>query len=272
MEGRLPMVTRLTVYALGAVLGPWMRRAHDPVAAWLIRHHPQLPPAATVSSMVSMIRTRTSLVDRLIQEEAERVGRAGRSLDYWSFGSGLDGRFYRLRGQLPALAAGRYTEIDDPGVLDYKQRALAGSSFTRDWARVERAAMREDRWQVPDVSAPDTLVVLEGVAARIGIERTRRLLGRVRKDAPTAKVVLDLPGILQTEDGTTYASSSVGARWGTAEATSAAAISRSDILRLGWSIREEVWLSARPELRAASGMALCAGQDAVRVLSLWPAG
>lgn len=271
MDARLPMVTRWTVYALGAVLGPHVRRAHDPVAAWLLRHHPEIHPTSSVSSMLAMIRARAGIVDRVIADEALRVERKGRSLDYWCFGAGLDARWHRMREQLPSLARGRYAEVEDGAVLTFKDAALAGSSYARAWRNVEMSELPDHRWTVPDVTAPDTLVVMEGVASRIGVEATRRLLGRVRKDAPTARVVVDLPGILQTEEGTTYVTSTVGPRWGAAEATSAAALGRAEIRGLGYRIAEETWLSARPELRAPSGMALCAGMDALRVLLLVPA-
>lgn len=270
MEGRLPMITRWTVYALGATPGVQTRRAADPVAAWLLRHHPQLLPAASVSSMLAMMRVRAEIVDRMIADEAERVDALGKTLDYWSFGAGLDGRWHRMRGRFPALGRGRYSEVESPEILAFKDRALTGSTFGREWDRVERAALREERWTIPDTTAPHSLINLEGVTARLGVEGTRRLLGRIRKDAPSARVVFDLPGILQTDDGATWVTSRVGPVWGAPGATSAAALSRAEIERLGWTITEDAWLAARPELRAPSGMALCAGMDALRVLKLVP--
>lgn len=271
MEGRLPMVTRWTVSALGATVGPRAHRVQDPVAAWLIRHHPSLLPAASVSSMLAMLRARTQIVDRMVASEAERAERLGRPLDYWTFGAGLDARWFRVRGELRALAQGRYSEVEDPGVLAFKQKALDSSRYAEEWRRVSCVPLPQEAWTVPDTTAPNTLVSLEGVAARIGVEGLRRLLGRVRKDAPTARVIVDLPGILHTDAGTTYVMSRVGPVWGSAGATSAAALSRAVLRRLGWSVLEDVWLSARPELRAASGMSQCAGMDAVRVMTLIPA-
>lgn len=270
MEARLPMVTRWTVCALGAPVGPRAHRAQDPVAAWLIRHHPGLLPAASVSSMLAMLRARAQIIDRMIVDEADRVGALGRPLDYWSFGAGLDARWHRLRVGADALTAGRYSEIEDPGILSFKSKALEHSRYSEEWRRVESMPLAQEMWTVPDTTAPNTLVSLEGVAARLGVEGLRRLLGRIRKDAPSARVIVDLPGILHHDAGTTYVMSRVGPVWGAPGATSAAALGRTALRRLGWAVTEDVWLAARPELRAASGMTQCAGMDALRVMALVP--
>ena len=55
--------------------------------------------------------------------------------------------------------------------------------------------MPEAQWTVPRTDGP-ALVVLEGVAVRLGLPALEALLQRIRSDAPRAIVVLDLPGIL----------------------------------------------------------------------------
>ena len=59
-------------------------------------------------------------------------------------------------------------------------------------------------------------------------------------------------------------------RWMSAVGTGASALQARDLARLGWVARDDVWLAARPELRAPSGVAMCAGMEALRVLYLAP--
>lgn len=270
MEHRLPIVTRWTLYALGAVEGQRMRRPQDPVAAWLLRRHPKLLPAFAAPSILSMIRARASIVDRMIEDEVYRVRARGGTLSFWSFGGGFDARWYRLR----ALGAGirSHSEVEDPDLMDFKNAALSTSSFASSWKRIHRLPTKEDRWTVQDPASGNTLVVLEGVASRLGLDGVRRLLGRIRSDAPEARVVVDLPGIVQA-NGNGRAAQAPGSsrtRWTSPEPTSAANIRREDLERLGWLPLDDVWLAARPDLRAPSGLVVCPGMEALRVLKLVP--
>jgi O-methyltransferase involved in polyketide biosynthesis len=271
MEHRLPLVTRWTVYALGAVEGQRVRRPRDPVAAWLLRRHPNLLPAFAAPSILAMIRARASIVDRMIEDEAYRAHKHGQRLGYWGFGGGLDARWYRLRPLLDPITQ-IHCEVEEPEVIDFKNAALGASTFSSAWQRIQRVPSREDKWTVQDAAGDVTLVVLEGVASRLGLEGVKRMLGRVRRDAPNARVVVDLPGILQSaaSSGPAIAISSSATRWSSPEATSAAALDGADIVRLGWKVEEDVWLAGRPELRAPSGMPLCAGMEPLRVLKLVP--
>jgi O-methyltransferase involved in polyketide biosynthesis len=273
MEHRLPIVTRWTVYALGAVEGQRVRRPRDPVAAWLLRRHPKLLPTFAAPSILSMIRARASIVDRMIEDEVHRVRRRGAHLTFWGFGGGLDARWYRLRPLLDEVTK-MHAEVEEPAVMEFKNAALTDSSFAQAWNRIERVPVSEDRWTVHDgassMSSDGTLVVVEGVAARLGVDSLKRLLGRIRRDAPNARVIVDLPGIVQSTQG-----GNVGApigsgrtRWGSPVATGATAIRATDLERLGWRVDDDVWLAARPELRAPSGMAICVGMEALRVMKL----
>jgi hypothetical protein len=116
------------------------------------------------------------------------------------------------------------------------------------------------------------LVNLEGVSVRLGVGGTKDLLKRLRRDAPTATVILDLPGILQAQaaSGRAAAVGSARSRWMSAAATGAASIPTRELRHLGWSVVDDVWSAARPELRAPSGMPICAGVEAMRVLRLRP--
>jgi hypothetical protein len=276
LEQRLPIATRWTLYALGAVEGQRMRRPRDPVAAWLLRRHPKLQPQYAAPSILAMIRARTAIVDRMITEEAVRVRVRRQRLDYWTFGGGFDARWLRLEPVLGAVVR-EHREVEEPEVIEYKESALGASSFSKAWQRIQRVPVHEDRWTVGDATAEAPLVVLEGVASRVGLDGVRRILGRIRRDAPTARVIVDLPGILQAKGGTSasttpaFAVLSTATRWSSPTSTSCAGVTIEEIKRLGWRPVEDVWLAGRPELRAPSGMALCPGVEPLRVLRLAPA-
>lgn len=268
LELRLPIITRWTVYALGSVEGQRVRRPRDPVAAWLLRRHPKLLPTFAAPSILSMLRARASIVDRMIEDEASRVRRHGGALTFFSFGGGLDARWYRLKPILePVLRL--HAEVEEPDVIEFKNQALEGSSFASAWSRIERVPVPEGRWTVHDGAGADVLVVAEGVASRHGIDSLKRLLGRIRQDAPNAKVILDVPGILANQPPASQPGTG-RTRWASPASTGAAALSSAEIARLGWRAEDDVWLSARPELRAPSGMAICVGMEALRVVKLAP--
>jgi hypothetical protein len=114
------------------------------------------------------------------------------------------------------------------------------------------------------------VVVLEGVASRLGADGLKRVLRRVRQDAPDATVLLDLPGIdpPDSQPARAAAVSSVRSRWASPSGTAAASLTTRDLRLMGWAVDEDQWMSARPELRAPSGMAICSGMEAFRVLRL----
>jgi O-methyltransferase involved in polyketide biosynthesis len=232
-----------------------------------LRRHPKLLPTFAAPSILAMIRSRASIVDRMIEEEAHRVRKLGGLLTYWTFGGGFDARWYRLRPTLEQVIT-THCEVEEPDVMDFKNHALADSTFSNAWQRIQRIPVREERWTVQDGSSKHILVVLEGVAARLGIDIAKRILTRIRRDAPNARVVLDLPGILQSTQNPGGAPIGARTRWASPAATSAASLTGIELERIGWRIEEDVWLAARPELRAPSGMAMCSGMEALRVIRL----
>jgi O-methyltransferase involved in polyketide biosynthesis len=271
MEHRLPIVTRWTLYALGAVEGQRVRRPRDPVAAWLLRRHPKLLPTFAAPSILSMIRARSAIVDRMLEDEVHAARRGGTRLAVYTFGAGFDARWYRLRPVLQDVPV-THVEVEDPEVLRFKDQALSTSSFAGLWESVRQVPSNEDRWTVAEASDGPTLVVLEGVASRVGLEGLKGVLTRLRHDVPHAHVIVDLPGILHST--TTAQAVAVGvarSRWMSAVGTGASALHERDLERIGWLPHDDVWLSARPELRAPSGVAMCAGMEALRVLLLRPA-
>jgi O-methyltransferase involved in polyketide biosynthesis len=272
MEHRVPIVARWTLYALGAVEGHRVRRPRDPVAAWFLRRHPKLLPAFAAPSILAMIRARSTIVDRMIEDDVHQARRRGNTVTFWSFGGGFDARWYRLQALGEAVRA--HCEVEDPDVLDFKNLALSTSTFAPSWQRIHRIPVKEDRWTVHDATSDHTLVVLEGVASRLGLDSAKRLLGRIRRDVREARVIIDLPGILSAQGSSTgstaQAIGSARSRWASPGPTSAAAIRREEFERIGWTVLDDVWLAARPEVRAPSGIAVCSGMEALRVLKLAP--
>lgn len=225
-------------------------------------------PTFAAPWILSMIRARTTMIDSLIGLELDRLGQA--KLTYWSLGSGFDARWYRMKSLLNGRLHSHH-EIDEPEVIEFKDRVLGLSSFAGHWGNVLKEGISEAQWTVPPHDGP-VLVNLEGVSVRLGVPGTRDLLRRIRRDAPTATVLLDLPGILQpqVQTGRAAAVGSARSRWMGAAATGAASISNRELRNLGWLVVDDEWSAARPELRAPSGMPICSGVEAIRVVRLRP--
>ncbi len=249
-EVRLPLIARLTLYALGAVEGRRIRRPVDPVAAWLIRTHPSLLHSESAPAAFTTIRARTSIVDELIGEEVDRTRSLGRRMTLMSFGGGFDARWYRL---LPIIGqtVDKLIEIESPGLLEHKNKLLADSPYAALWDKVERRAEAEGSWSQTRRPADRTtqpVVVMEGLAGRLEPVALRTLLSNLREHMPEARVLMGLPGY----------SGNPGA-W-----------SGKQLHQLGWRIDTDVRLSPRGRLVAQSGKEICAGMHGLRVLRLLP--
>jgi len=252
---------------MGAVEGQRVRRAPDPVAAWLLRRHPKLLPTFAAPSILAMLRARSQIVDGMVAGEVAAAKARGETLAYWSIGGGFDARWYRLRPLLMGITG--HHELEDPEVMAFKEQVLADSTFAGHWNGIRRDTAKERQWALPPSDQP-VLVVLEGVAVRLGVPALRDLLQRLRTQVPQATLILDLPGMLQSQQvtGASLAVGSARSRWLSASATGAASLRRRQIEHLGWRVHDDIWMSARPELRAPSGVAICAGVEAFRLLRL----
>lgn len=267
-EHQLPIVTRWSTQALGTVEGPRVRRPRDPVAAWLLRRHPELTPTFQVPAVLCMIRARSAIVDRMLVEELHLARRSGQPMRYHRLGAGLDGRFYRLfRGHEDALLFQR--EVDEEPVMEAKRHMLASSSFARAWQGVQSEGRSVSTWTVPDAEG-HVVVNLEGAATRLGLRLLVRVLGQIRRDSPRARVILDLPGFLtRTGSGNLPPPTApTRLRWEGLHATGAGKVAVAHLKQLGWRVDEDSWFASRPELRASSGVAICHGVDGMRVLRL----
>lgn len=270
-EQALPIATRWTLYALGAVEGQRVRRPRDPVAAWLLRRNPRLLPAFAAPSVLTMIRARASVVDAMVAEEVHFARRRERKVALCVLGGGFDARWYRM-GPLLSHTVASHHEVEDPELLEFKDALLSASSFAPHWKRVHRVAAAEEAWTLPRPGTDQTIAVLEGASTRMGRRALKATLARIREAAPGARVIVDLPGFMGAGPGAARpaAVAAMRTRWASAAASGAAAVTRSEFEALGFRVLDDVWFAARPELRGASGVAMCAGMEAFRVLRLGP--
>lgn len=265
---QIPIAARWTLYALGAVDGQRVRRPRDPVAAWLLRRQPTLLPPTAIPSVLTMIRARTSVVDRMIEEEIARSRALGTGIAYWGLASGFDARWYRLLALVGDVIRS-HREVDDADVLALKSELLAESTFARQWTRIRQHPADALDWAVEDEPGTSPLVVLEGAATRLGIPALKAMLGRIRSATPTARVIVDLPGVLEDRPPVAPPPVTYGrGRWGSVNDSAASLVTTRDLRLLGWRVIEDAGLCARPELRGPSGAVICAGMEALRVLRL----
>lgn len=216
-----------------------------------------------------MIRARADLVDHIILNTVAAARRADVRRDFWSFGSGFDARWFRLLRNAGDVITS-HQEVDEPGLLAFKDASLSDSDFASSWEQVSLHPVAKSGWTAHP-STPSPLIVLEGVSTRVGRGQTLELLTRLRRDAPGATVVLDLPGYLNAgfePAAPPPALGSVRERWSSAMRSGAAQISTRELREHGYNVREDHWFSARPELRASTGTSICSGTEAFRVLVL----
>jgi len=218
-----------------------------------------------------MIRARANIVDRMIEEAVNRARHMDETLDFWGFGGGFDARWYRLMREMDDVIVS-HQEVEEPALMEFKDELLASSSFANAWERIRKHAAAKHTWTVQE-SESRPLVTLEGVSTRLGPQKTLVLLERIRLDAPDASVIIDLPGFLNSSvgmGGRPAVVGSVRSRWSSATTSGAAQIRTDQIRALGFEVVEDSWFAARPELRAPSGMPICSGMEAFRVMLLQP--
>ena len=264
-----PIVARWTLFALGTVEGERIRLPTDPVAAWLLRHSPELMPPRAVGSVLTMIRARTSIIDRMIEEEVQQSVVDEEGLDFWSVAGGFDARWYRIK-TLMSASVRRHFEIEDPELLALKSKLLEESSFRASWKAIEARGLPTDSWTVR-TRGHGNLVVLEGASTRLPPRALRDLLRRIRSDAPNARVILDLPSFVSMlHSNTNLPRDAAGAEIESAdEVDNPYRWSRNFLRRLGWEVREDHWLTSRPMLEAGGyGLPELPGMEALRVVRL----
>ncbi|MEZ4321291.1 MAG: class I SAM-dependent methyltransferase [Myxococcota bacterium] len=264
-----PIVSRWTLFALGTVEGERIRRPADPVAAWLLQRAPTLMPPQAVGSVLTMIRARAAIIDRMIEEEVQASVRLEEGLDFWSVGGGFDARWYRIK-TLMSDAVRKHFEIEDPGVLEVKSGLLSESSFKATWNTIERRPVAPSEWTVR-TRGHGNLVVLEGASTRLSPPQLRDLLKRIRSDAPNARVILDAPSFVSMlHSNAELPRGAAGAELESAdELDNPFRWSRRFLKRLGWEVREDVWLTSRPMLDAPGpSVPNLPGMEAFRVLRM----
>jgi len=246
-EPPLPLIVRLTLYALGAVEGRRIRRPIDPVAAWLVRNYPALVQGDTAPAAYTTIRARCQILDHLLQEEVHRARTAGELLEIWTFGGGFDARWYRMLPHLGETVVA-YHEVETEPIARYKARLLDASPYAALWSDVDRPSAEEAVWNVgrPHPTARPVFV-LEGLAGRLEPDQLEALLKRLHGSAPRARVLMGLPGHARGQGG-----------W-----------PRARLDRTGWQLDVDIRLAPRGRLMSQNGGELCAGMHGLRAVRLF---
>jgi len=246
IEHEFPLIARLTLCALGAVEGGRIRRPLDPVAAWFLRNRPALLPEEASLAALTTVRARTTLVDRLLESELARARKRGDSLCLWGIGGAFDGRWSRMAEAMRDVVV-EIREVEDPLILEFKDRVLEKSPFAEAWHQVQTRPKSIEGWTVRPRSGARPLVVMEGLAGRMSPSALRRLLQRILYEVPAARVILGLPG-RPRQDGDQWTS--------------------FRIRSLGFAVEEDTNLGPRGRLLTPDGAEMCPGMYPLRVLLL----
>lgn len=245
IEQRLPVIARWMLYALGSVEGKRIHRPLDPVAAWLLKAHPGLLPTVPQAALLTTIRARTEVVDRLLNDEFDRARQRGEKVAVWTLGGGFDARWFRyLPLHTDVIAARR--EVESPALLELKGRLLIDSPYVEGWRQVEQVGLPEDHWSIQPLDGATPIVLFETGAGRLDDARLRNTLLAIRRATPNARIVLGLPAITDKEK-----------RWAPRQ-----------LAELGWRVWDDLHYSNRGRLMSQNGQELCPGMYAFRVVRL----
>lgn len=264
-----PVVSRWSLFALGTVEGDRVRRPKDPVAAWLLKNAPQLMPPAAVGSVLTMIRARTTIIDRMIEEEVRTSVRDAEGLDFWSVGCGFDARWYRIK-TLMCDAVRKHFEIEEAGLLELKNSLLERSTYRGAWGEIERRPLEPTDWTVR-TRGHGNLVCLEGTSTRLPPQQLYDLLVRIRQDAPNARVILDIPSFVSMlHSDQALPRDASGAELGEeTELENPFRWRHKYFRKLGWEVREDLWITGRPSVDPLlPGLGEVPGMEGFRVLRL----
>ncbi len=208
-----------------------------------------------------MVRVRAEWFDSILRDRLRIARESVSPIHVISIGSGLDARWLRIATRPANL---KFTEVEEPDVLDLKSDMIAESRFGDAWADVEKVALTEPEWPGAASDSKSTIVLLEGVSTRLGGRGLRIVLERLRRQVPTADVLCDVPGFLTNPSG----SSLGGTSWEPMSMDGPANIRRTELARLGWRVVEERVLVGRPDLRLTYNATRCPGMEPMRLLHL----
>ena len=246
MDTRLPLITRLTLSALGEARGGRVRAAIDPVAAWMLKRQPDLHPYGAAQAAFTTIRARTALVDRMIFDSAQIARDQGHKLSLWNLGPGFDARWFRLLPRLDDVFVG-VREVEEPSLLSLKNGLLEQSPYGDSWHKVVRRALPSASWSVDARRGDRLLVLMEGLAGRMNQDQLEATLTRVHEASKECTAIVGLPGVGEDD----------AARW-----------SVTRMRRLGWKVHEDARMGSRGRLILASGGEECPGTYPLRVMRM----
>ena len=247
-RARLPVTARWSLLALGK-LEPGRRHALDPVAAWILEARPDLGPAVPAPAVLATLRARATLVDRMLDEEADHARGAGESISLWTFGGGFDARWHRLARAL-GEAVCEHVEVEVPDVLATKELILSRSPFAAGWARVHRRALPIDQWRVPSGEpGPGVrrVLVIEALAGRWDSDQMWAQIERLDDVPAGTSTVACLPGWSPEER----------ALWGARRLESR-----------GWRVLEDQCIAPRGRIVGYDGSEVCPASYPFRVVRL----
>jgi O-methyltransferase involved in polyketide biosynthesis len=246
MENRLPLITRLTLSALGEARGGRVTAAIDPVAAWMLREQPDLHPHGAAEAAFTTIRARTRIIDRMIHDTVAMARADGKKLALWNLGPGFDARWYRLLPRVETTVTS-VREVEEPAVLAVKNAMLEASPYAEWWSKVVRRTLPAAAWTVEARRGERTLVLLEGLAGRMAQDELEHTLERIHESSMDCTAILGLPGV-GAEDAS---------RW-----------SVTRMRRMGWRVHEDARMGSRGRLILAAGGKECPGTYPLRVMRL----
>ncbi len=246
VEQRIPLVTRLSLVALGTVEGGRVKKPVDPVAQWVLRARPGLKPSGIAPAAYSTIRARTQIVDRMIADEAHLAREHGRRICMIVVGAGLDARWNRLTPQHSDVIVS-YRELEVPKILSFKDALLRDSPYKGPWSEVVKRSHTFDSWDLGAIHGVSRLVGPERLAGRLPLGGRRTLLERIRMETPDARLIMALPGYGYGEP----------MRW-----------SDGTLRELGWVQEEGILLGPRNRLAGIGGESVCPGMYPQRIARL----
>ncbi|MCO4746236.1 MAG: hypothetical protein KC912_15670 [Proteobacteria bacterium] len=246
MDNRLPLITRLTLSALGEARSGRVRAATDPVAAWMLKQQADLHPYGAAQAAFTTIRARTAVVDRMLTEVALVARDQNEPLHLWSLGPGFDARWFRLVPRLADVFRS-VREVEEPSLFSVKNALLENSPYAEAWAKVVRRALPPASWTIDNRRDGRSVVLMEGLAGRMNQDQLEATLERVHSACERSTVIVGLPGV-GDDDAT---------RW---------SITRMN--HIGWKVREDARMGSRGRLILAAGGKECPGTYPLRVMRM----
>ena len=142
-----------------------------------------LAPLLALSAPAASNVARHRIIDDLVRDQLATNAHRRVIL----IGAGFDTRAFRIAG-------GRWFELDDPPLLDFKEQRLPAAEARNPLTRIPVAFDSEtpDHYLAPLAGSDDALVVLEGVSMYLSDHALGVLVAALARALPRATLVCDL--------------------------------------------------------------------------------